>query len=92
MTPRQLMMKDVIDYSVGFTAEEVAAIFAAQKKELLKTQQAYASDGSSVNKRRLDEIHSIIRACQDALKKLDPETYGKPRRMIQAGAYGHVER
>lgn len=85
-------MKDVIDYSVGFTQAEVEAILAAQKKELLKTQAAYASDGSSVSKRRLDEIHSIIRACQDALKKLDPATYGKRRRIIRAGFGGYMEK
>jgi hypothetical protein len=86
------MMKDVIDYSVGFTQEEVEAILAVQKKELLKTQAAYASDNSSVNKRRIEEIHSIIRACQDALKILAPGTYGKRRRMIQAGMTRHLER
>lgn len=85
-------MKDVIDYSVGFTLAEVKEILEVQKGELLKTQQAYASDGSSVNKRRIEEIHAIIRACQDALKKLAPETYGKPRRMIQAGFSGHLEK
>ena len=85
-------MKDIIDYSVGFTKEEVVAIFAAQKKELLKTQQAYASDNSSVNKRRLEDTHSIIRACQVSLKKPDPENYGTQRRRIQAGCSGHIER
>jgi len=85
-------MKDVIDYSIGFTAEEVEAILAVQKGELQKTQQAYSSDSSSVNKRRVEEIHSIIRACQDALKKLNPTKYGKPRRMIQAGQTRHLER
>jgi len=85
-------MKDVIDYTIGFTAVEVEAILAVQKGELLKTQQAYASDGSSVNKRRVEEIHSIIRACQDALKKLDPTKYGKPRRMIQSACVGYMEK
>ncbi len=85
-------MKDVIDYSIGFTAVEVEAILAVQKGELLKTQQAYASDGSSVNKRRVEEIHSIIRACQDALKKLDQTKYGKPRRMIQSACVGYMEK
>jgi hypothetical protein len=86
------MMKDVIDYSVGFTTAEVVAILGVQKNELLKTQQAYTSDGSSVNKRRIEEIHSIIRACQDALKKLAPGTYGKPRRTIQAVVSGYLEK
>ncbi len=85
-------MKDVIDYSVGFTQAEVESILAVQKGELLKTQQAYSSDNSSVNKRRVEEIHSIIRACQDALKKLAPDTYGKARRMIQAGQTRYLEK
>lgn len=85
-------MKDVIDYSVGFTQQEVEEILAVQKKELLKVQSAYSSDNSSVNKRRLDETHAIIRACQDALKILAPDTYGKPRRIIRAGFGGYMER
>lgn len=86
-------MRDVIDYSIGFTTAEVEDILAAQKKELLKTQAAYASDGDSVNKRRLEEIHSIIRACQDGLVKLDPATYApKRRRTIQAGVSGYLEK
>ena len=85
-------MNSVIDYTIGFTTEEVEASLAVQKGELLKTQQAYASDGSSVNKRRIEEIHLIIRACQDALVKLDPTTYGTARHAIQAGFSGYMEK
>lgn len=86
-------MKGVIDYSIGFTTAEVEAILAVQKDELLKTQSAYASDGSSVNKRRMEEIHAIIRACQDALVKLDPDNYAPVRRRaIQAGINGYMEK
>lgn len=74
-------MATTIDYTIGFTTTEVRRILAAQKAELLKTQAAYAHDGSSVTKRRLDEIHAIIGACQRALQKLDPQRYPSPRRV-----------
>lgn len=65
----------MIDYSIGFTASEVEEILAVQKAELKKTLTAYADNGSSVSKRRVDEIHAIIDACQRALQKLDPQKY-----------------
>ncbi|QYY34598.1 hypothetical protein [Ruficoccus sp. ZRK36] len=84
-------MADVIDYSIGFTVPEIEEILAVQKAELKKTQAAYANDGSSVSKRRLDEIHAIIRACQDALVKLAPETHARPKRTaMQSGVIGHL--
>ncbi len=84
-------MANIVDYSVGFTVSEIEEILSIQKAELKKTQAAYASDGSSVSKRRLDEIHAIIRACQDALVKLAPETYTRPRRTArQSAVVGHL--
>jgi len=84
-------MANVVDYSIGFTVPEIEEILSAQKAELKKTQAAYANDGSSVSKRRLDEIHAIIRACQDALVKLAPDTYAKPKRnAIQSAVVGHL--
>ncbi len=83
-----------VDYSVGFSVEEIEAILAAQKLELTKTQSAYANDGSSVTKRRLEEIHAIIRACQVALVKLAPERYPRPRRRtsVQSVVIGHLQK
>lgn len=81
-----------VDYSVGFTAAEVEEILASQKAELKKTLAAYANDGSSVTKRRIDEIHAVIAACQKALQKLAPETYGKPLKTSKTGFVGHLER
>jgi hypothetical protein len=84
-------MANLVDYSIGFTIPEIEEILSAQKAELKKTQAAYANDGSSVSKRRLDEIHAIIRACQDALVKLAPDTYAKPKRTaIQTAVVGHL--
>jgi prefoldin subunit 5 len=82
-----------IDYSIGFTVEEVEEILATQKAELKKTLTAYADNGSSVTKRRIDEIHTIIAACQQALQKLAPETYGRPRRRVaQSGFAGYLDK
>lgn len=84
-------MANVVDYSIGFTVPEVEEILSVQKAELKKTLAAYSNDGSSVSKRRLDEIHSIIRACQDALVKLAPDTYAKPKRTaMQSAVVGHL--
>ncbi len=77
-----------IDYSVGFTKEEVQEILAVHKLELKKTLAGWSDGGASVTKRRLDEIHSIIAACQSALQKLDPVAYPKGRRVMQSGVSG----
>ena len=74
-----------IDYSIGFTAAEVEEILAIQKAELKKTLSAYADNGSSVTKRRIDEIHTVIAACQRALQKLDPAKY--PPTVRVGGSY-----
>jgi hypothetical protein len=68
-----------IDYSVGFEVYEIEDILAAQKAELKKVLQAHSDSGTSVTKRRLDEIHTIIAACQKALQKMSPTTYGTPQ-------------
>jgi len=81
-----------IDYTIGFTTSEVEEILTTQKKELKKTLASYANDGSSVTKRRIDEIHSIIAACQSALQKLDPARYGKARKVVRSGFIGHLEK
>ncbi|MFO8026469.1 MAG: hypothetical protein R6U56_02255 [Opitutales bacterium] len=81
-----------IDYSIGFTQAEVEEILTAQKAELKKTLAAYANDGSSVTKRRIDEIHEVIAGCQKALQKLAPETYGKAVKTTRSGFVGELER
>lgn len=44
-----------------------------------------------MTKRRIDEIHAVIAACQKALQKLAPETYGKQRKSIRTGFVGELE-
>jgi len=83
-------MASTPDYSIGFTQQEVEEILATQKAELKRTLAAWSDSGSSVSKRRLDEIHAIIAACQAALRKLAPETYGTPIRVGTSEVIGHL--
>ena len=78
------------DYSIGFTREEVEEILAAQKAELKRTLAAWQESGTTVTKRRVDEIHAIIEACQIALKKLAPEVYGKRGRVDTSAVFGFL--
>lgn len=73
-----------IDYSIGFSRAEVEEILAVHKAELTKTLASWSDSGSMVTKRRLDEIHTVIAACQEALRKLAPEKYGRAARIAQS--------
>ena len=73
-----------IDYSIGFTRKEVEKIFAVHKAELEKTLASWTDSGSAVTKRQLADIHTVIAACQDALRKLAPDEYGRGRRVAQS--------
>jgi hypothetical protein len=79
-----MAIHQVPDYTVGFTEAEVLDILAIQKAELKKTMQQWQESGSQVLKRRLDETNAIITACQRALRKLDPEQYGRNHRVGQS--------
>jgi hypothetical protein len=81
-----------IDYTIGFTRAEIEDILTTQKAELKKTLAAYADNGSSVTKRRIDEIHEVIAACQRALQKLAPEVYGRSLKSSRTGFVGHLEK
>ena len=78
------------DYTIGFTRAEVEEILAAQKAELKRTLAAWSESGSAVTKRRIDEIHAIIAACQTALRKLAPRDYGRPVRVGTSVVIGHL--
>ena len=78
------------DYTVGFTREEVEDILVTQKAELKRTLAAWSESGSAVTKRRVDEIHAIIEACQKALRRLAPEIYGSPVRVGTSEIIGHL--
>ena len=78
------------DYSIGFTREEVEEILAAQKEELKRTLAAWSESGSTVTKRRIDEIHAVIEACQKALRRLAPQIYGRPVRVATSEVFGSL--
>jgi len=78
------MATQIPDYTIGFTEAEVLDILAVQKAELKKTMQQWQESGSQVLKRRLDETNMIISACQRALRKLNPEQYGRNHRVGQS--------
>ena len=83
-------MLGTLDYSIGFTRQEVEDILVVQKAELKRTLAAWSESGSAVTKRRIDEIHAIIAACQSALRKLAPETFGRPVRVATSEVSGHL--
>ncbi len=73
-----------IDYSIGFTRAEVEEILSIHKAELTKTLASWSDSGSSATKRRIDEIHTVIAACQSALRKLAPASYPPAARIGQS--------
>jgi hypothetical protein len=83
-------MAAVLDYSIGFRREEVEEILAVQKTELKRTLAAWSELGSSVQKRRIDEIHAIISACQSALRKIAHDDYGRATRVATSEVVGHL--
>jgi hypothetical protein len=85
-------MPSLVDYSIGFTVSEVEEILVAQKAELKKTVAAFSDSGSSVTKRRIDEIHAVIAACQSALQRLDPVRYPPTRRVVRAVVVPYLPR
>ena len=78
------------DYSIGFTQQEVEEILAAQNEELKRTLAAWSESGSTGTKRRIDEIHAVIDACQKALRRLAPQIYGRPVRVGTSEIIGHL--
>lgn len=75
-----------VDYTVGFTQAELEQILAVHKAELLKVLASWSDGAGSVTKIRRAEVEGTIAQVQDALKKLDPATYGgaSDRRVAQS--------
>jgi hypothetical protein len=74
-----------LDMTTGFSTEEVVEILEENKKTLKKLMISFQESGSQITYKRLDDTKEIIAACQHALRKLDPFTYGKTRRTCQSG-------
>ncbi len=77
-----------LDMTTGFTTQEVEEILAENKKTLKKLMMSFSESGSQITYKRLEDTKEIICACQHALRKLDPFTYGKTRRTCQSTASG----
>lgn len=85
-------MANAPDYSIGFTVEEVEEIFAALKLELKKTIASYSESGTQVIRQRTEDIHAKMAACQRALQKLDPATYGANAQTAVSAVPYHLPR
>lgn len=86
------MAEEIPDYFTGFTLEEVEQMLATFKGELTKVLAAYAAGGNSATRMRRDDLRLEIRGCQRALKKFDPEKYGRRHRTMTSRVSGHVPR
>ena len=78
-----------IDYSIGFTREEVEEILAAQKAELKCTLAAWSESSSSVQKRRLTRS---TRSSPHAKRagRLAPGINGRPVHVGTSEVIGHL--
>ena len=68
-------------FITGFTLDEVLAIQAQAKKDVLAGRDitSYGDGGKNVGKTRNLPVGQILAECAEALKALDPTTYGLNR-------------
>ena len=76
------MAQNVPDFYTGFTQVEVEEMLATYKAELKNVLASYSTTGDSVTKIRRDELFDLIKGCQRALKRFDPDTYGRSYRAV----------
>tara|TARA_R110000787_G_scaffold61267_1_gene138843 strand:+ start:804 stop:1058 length:255 start_codon:yes stop_codon:yes gene_type:complete len=69
-------MAMIPDYSIGFTISEVEELHNKLKLELHRVIAQYSEAGTQVIAQRTEDIHVKMAACQKAMQKLDPTTYG----------------
>ena len=62
----------------------------AEVQRLTRSLAAWSESGSSVTKRRIDEIHAIIAACQAALRKLAPDVHGRTAHVVTSEVSGYL--
>ena len=82
----------VPDYYTGFSEEEVVVMLTTLKAELAKMIASYSTTGDSVTRIRRDEINLEIKGCQKALKKFDPDTYGRRHRTVTSRFVGTLQK
>ena len=73
-------------FITGFTVAEVLQIQAQAKQMLIegKTLMSWSDSGSSVAKQFPMPVKEVLDECAHALRVLDPETYGRRRRVAQS--------
>ena len=79
-------------FTVGFAIAEVLQIQNRAKELLLegKTVMAWGDSGSSVNKQFAMPVSEVLEECAYALRQLDPETYGRRRRVASSVVSGYL--
>lgn len=70
-------------FITGFTVAEVLAIQGKAKELLLegKTIMSWNDSGTSVTKELPLTVRETLQECAHALRVLDPDTYGSPKRL-----------
>ena len=70
-------------FTIGFTVAEIIAIQAKAKQFLLegKTLMAWGESGSTATKQFPMTVADTLDECAHALRVLDPQTYGRRRRV-----------
>jgi hypothetical protein len=70
-------------FTIGFTVAEIIAIQAKAKQFLLegKTLMAWGESGSTATKQFPMTVADTLDECAHALRALDPQTYGRRRRV-----------
>jgi len=79
-------------FIVGFSIKEVLKIQKRAKELLMegKTVMAWGDSGSSVNKQFVMPVEKVLEECAYALRLLDPETYGRRRRVASSVVSGYL--
>ncbi len=79
-------------FITGFTGAEVLSIQAKAKALLLegKTLMSWSDSGSSVSKQFPMTVKETLEECAFALQQLQPEVYGKPRKVAQSFVGGFL--
>ena len=80
-----------LDLTIGWTQAEIENLLSKQKQLLLKLTVQFSDSGSTVTYRRIEEAEKIIKACQDALVKLDPAAYGEKSNRVKGSEMGNFD-
>jgi hypothetical protein len=75
-------------FITGFTVAEVLVIQDKAKQLLLegKTIMSWGDSGTNVTKELPMSVRETLEECGHALRALDPDTYGQPRRVAVSRA------